>query len=254
MWEQILTYRISFIIWRLRSVTHILTLYFLWVAVLPQNTHFRVYGKEHILTYILGTSFIASLVASSQSNRLGAEINDGTISSYLLRPLNYFLYWFFLDLGDKSMNTVFALVEISTLILILHPPLFWQPDFRILLLAFIALLLAIILYFLFSLLLGFIGFWSPEVWGPRFIFSQLLVFFAGGLFPLDLLPKNIFTFLQFLPFTYLLFFPVKIYLGQLPYPQILFGLFVSSLWIILLYFLLQFIWQKGLKAYTAQGG
>lgn len=252
-WSQMFEYRLSFVIWRLRSVLQVLTLLFLWSAVLPNNSSLASYNQASMLTYILGTSFVSSIVLSSKTLQVGDEINEGTLSGYLLRPLNFFAYWLARDIGDKAMNTAFAFVELCLILLIFRPPVFLQTHILPLALSLVATLLAMVLFFFFSMLLSFVGFWSRDVYGPRFIFLQLLSFFAGGLFPLDILPKPVFQVLQYLPFMYMQFFPIKIYLGQLSPSEMVLGLLVCLVWVVLMYRIMLFVWQKGLKAYTASG-
>ena len=252
-WDETFTYRLNFTMWRVRVVLQLLTMYFFWLSITNQSAHIFGYTQNLMITYILGTSLIGSIVLSSRTSDVGDNINRGDLSIFLIRPINYFLYWFSRDIGDKAMNILFSVSELTILFLILNPPWFLQQNINFILLSLIACLLALFLYFLINLLLGFIGFWSPEVWGPRFIFYIIVTFFAGGLFPLDILPKPIFNFFQYLPFTYLMYFPLKIYLGQLGYPEILRGLSVCFIWIILMYFIVQTVWLKGLKSYTAQG-
>lgn len=252
-WGEIVIYRLNFVMWRLRTILQLLTLYFFWLAIMPQKGMFLGYTQKLMLTYILGTSLIQSLVLSSRSFAVGDEINSGNLSNLLLRPINYFLYWFAKDIADKAANIGLSIVELTILFFLLQPPLFIQTNFFYIAFCLIATILAVILYFFFNFLLGLIGFWSPEVWAPRFIFFILLGFFAGGLFPLDILPKPIFTIFQMSPFPYLLYFPLKIYLGQLKIVEIYTGLGVSLLWVILMYGALKFVWTKGLRTYTAYG-
>ncbi len=252
-WDQTVTYRLNFVMWRVRVVLQILTIYFLWLAVLPKDVVIGAYDQPLILTYILGTSLITSFVMSSRSYEVGDEINEGNLSNFLIRPINYFLYQFARDMGDKAMNLVFCITELTIIFFILHPPLFIQNEPTYLLLSLLSALVALVMYFFINFLLGLIGFWSPEVWAPRFIFFILVTFFSGGLFPLDILPEHIFAIFKFLPFTYLLFFPLKIYLGQLSQVEILEGILISLIWTILLYFVMKFVWNRGLKIYTAYG-
>ncbi len=252
-WDEMLTYRVSFFMWRLRTILQLLTIYFLWFSILPQNKSLLGYTQSTMLTYVLGISLIGSIVLSSRSYIVGEEINSGNLLNFLLKPINYFKYWFSKDIGDKSMNIVFSIIELTILFIILKPPFFFQTNLAYISLFFFSVVLSVILYFFFNLLLGFIGFWNPEVWAPRFIFIILLNFFAGAIFPLDILPGKIYLFLKLLPFPYLLYFPLKIYLGKLNFVEIFTGLTISFVWVILIYILVKFIWAKGLKAYTAYG-
>ena len=252
-WDEMLIYRTSFIMWRVRIILQLLTMYFLWLAILSSDRLLLGYTQSGMLTYILGTSLVTSIVLSSRSYAVGEEINSGNLLNFLIRPINYFTYWFSKDIGDKTLNIIFSIFELIILFFILHPPLFFQTKIIYLILFLFSISIALVNYFFFNILLGLVGFWSPEVWAPRFIFITLLSFFAGGLFPLDILPKSIFHILQLLPFTYFLYFPLKIYLGSLSVNEILFGLFISSAWTFILYSIVRFIWSKGLKVYTAYG-
>lgn len=252
-WDEMLTYRVSFVMWRVRNTIQLLTIYFLWLVVLPSGKTLLGYSQSLMLTYILGTSILDAVVLSSRTYAVGEEINSGNLMNFLLRPVNYFLYWFSKDLGDKAMNICFSLVELTLIFVILRPPFFIQTNPFYILFFFLSVILSLFIYFFINFLLGLIGFWSPEVWAPRFIFVTILGFFAGSLFPLDILPKTIYNILSFLPFTYLLYFPLKIYLGQLNVSQILSGLSISIFWAFAIYLIVKIIWQKGLKSYTAYG-
>lgn len=252
-WDEYVAYRLNFAMWRVRSVLQLLTTYFLWFVVMPSSGTLLGYTRSSMLTYVVLSDLFSSIVLSSLTGEVGSEINSGDLSNYLLKPINYFAYWFFRDMGDKAMNISFAIPELLLVLFILRPPFFLQTNPLYLLLTAISLASGIIVFFFINFLLGMIGFWSSEVWAPRFIFFTLLTFFSGGIFPLDILPKGVYLIFQLLPFTYLLFFPLKIYLGQLPFTQILLGMCMSFGWVFLLYFLVGFVWKRGLRVYTAQG-
>lgn len=252
-WIETLTYRLNFVMWRLRVSIELLTRYFLWLAIIPGNTRFLSYDQSQMLTYVIGTSLVEAVVLSTRTADIAQDINNGNLSNFLIKPINYFTYWFSRDIGDKLMNILFLFFELTLFFLILKPPFFIQTDLSLLLLFLIATIIAIFMHFLIGFLLSLIGFWSPETWGPRFVFYIVLMFFAGWTFPLDILPKAIFNVLQYFPFGYLLYFPVKIYLGNLQITEIYRGLFISFTWTIIIYFLTITVWQKGLKSYTAYG-
>ncbi|MBI4080899.1 MAG: ABC-2 family transporter protein [Candidatus Levybacteria bacterium] len=252
-WDQAVAYRASFVIYRLRNILWVLTLYFLWIVVLPENTTLFGYNRAQIITYVLGTSLLSSVVLATRSQDIASDINEGNLSNFLLRPMGFFRYHFARDLGDKAMNISFAVVEIAVLFFFLRPPLFLQTNLFILFLTLLAIAVGVVLFFFFGVLLGLIGFWSNETWGPRFIFYQLLTFFAGNLFPLDILPKQVFRFIELLPFPYLLYFPMKVYLGQLAPLAVYKGISIAVVWVFLMYGITRFVWLKGLRVYTAQG-
>lgn len=151
------------------------------------------------------------------------------------------------------MNIFFSIIELTILFFLLQPPLFIQLNLQYLLLFCISIIIGIISYFFINLLFSFVGFWSSEVWAPRFIYFMISGFLAGTYFPLDILPKPLYTLSQILPFSYFLYFPLKIYLGQISFLQIYQGLFTAMVWCLILAGLTCLVWKKGLRIYTAQG-
>lgn len=251
--SEILTYRFNFAMWRFRNVLQMVALYFLWQAVIPQGKVFLGYTQSLILTYIIGTQILNAMVLSSRGHEIAENIVNGDLSTFLIRPLTYFGYWFSRDIGDKAMNILFSLAETAILIYVLKPSLFIQTNILLLILFLIAIFLAILLNFIIGSLLSLVGFWTDDVWAPRFLFFMLISFFAGGIFPLDIFPKGVASFFQFLPFSYLVFFPMKVYLGQLSLVQIFNSIGVAILWIVIGSIFLRFVWKKGLKVYSAYG-
>lgn len=252
-WSEFFQYRLNFIMWRVRNLFRFLVIYFLWWAIFSSKNTVFGYDQTKMLTYILLSSLVTSIVFSTRTADIGAEINQGDLSNLLLRPLNVFYYWAARDIGDKLLNIFFSIIEVSLLIFLLQPPLFFQTNTILLLAVFLSITTSVVLYFLISILLSFFGFWSPDVWSPRFLFMIIVEFFAGGLFPLDILPKPLFAILQFLPFNYLLFFPIKIYLGQLNIIAIIKGFAISLVWVGILYEITKKVWHKGLIVYGAYG-
>lgn len=252
-WDEASAYRASFIIYRLRFVLGILTMYFLWLVVLPEGETVFGYDQSTMLTYVLGVSLMTSIVFATKSQSIATDINEGNLSNFLLRPVSFLKYQFARDIADKGVNIVFAIFELTLLFVILKPPFYIQTDPVYLTLFVISTLFATLMYFFFSVLLGMVGFWSNETWGPRFIFYQLIIFFAGGLFPLDMLPSAVYQSLEYLPFQYLIYFPLNIYLGQVGVNEAVKGIAISGAWIVLMLFLTKYLWGLGLKFYTAHG-
>lgn len=252
-WAEMLAYRLNFFLWRVRSLIFILTFYFLWRAIIPQDGSVFGYSQSQMLTYILGVWFLSEIVMSSRSQGIGEEITNGNLSNYLIKPFNYFLYWFAKDIGDKLMNTAFAVVELMLIFILFHPPFFLQTDLITLFFFLLSIAIGLVLFFFINVSLGMIGFWTTEIWASRFIFFMIFNFFAGIYFPLDILPRQLYSFYQFLPFSYFLYFPLKIYLGGLTLSETLIGIVIGLSWVVIFYFFLNTLWRKGLRLYTAEG-
>lgn len=252
-WAEMMTYRLNFILWRVRMVLQLLVTYFLWFAIFSGQKELFGYKQSMILTYVLLSNIIRTIVLGTTTMEIGQIINNGVLSNFLIRPINFFKYYIAKDIGDKLLNFGFSLIEITILIVILRPPIFFQSSPMVIVLALIAAALGMVLYFYFSLALGIIGFWSPDIWAPRFLSFVIMEFFAGGLFPLDILPKPLFLVSQSLPFYYFIYFPLKVYLGQLTFMSMVTGFLVGLCWVGAFIYLVGKLWNKGLRVYTAEG-
>ncbi len=252
-WDNGLVYRLNFLMWRVRLILGLLTAYFLWKAVFSGRDALFGYSESAMITYILVASLLQSLVLATRSIDLAGIINSGDLSNILVKPISNFWYWLSRDLADKILNLLFAAAELTLLFILLRPPLVLPPVVPVVLLILVVLPFSTFLYYLINYLFGLLGFWTPEVWAPRFLLFVILQFVAGSLFPLDVLPQSIQKIVSWTPFPYLIFFPTQLYLGKLTEPQIITGTIAALFWIGILTFIVKITWIKGLKNYGAEG-
>lgn len=240
-------YRLNFILWRLRTFLNLLIIVFIWEASFNQNNPQIILKKDYFLSYFVYTITISYLVLGTRTTDIAEEINSGAIINLLLKPISFFKYYFFKDLADKMVNLFFAIIEALIVIYFLNINLVIPKN---LLLGGIFLLNGVFLSFFINLILSFIGFWSREIWAPRFLFVVIVSFISGSFFPLDILPKPIYYFLLLTPFPYLYYLPTKILLGEKINLVIVFSCF---LWVISFYYLTKKIFLKGLKNFSFWG-
>jgi ABC-2 type transport system permease protein len=242
--------------WRIRNVLQIFLVFFLWDAVFsnPGKVIFG-YDRAKILTYIFGIMLVRAFVFSARAVDVGEEIASGDISNLLIRPVSYFKYWLTRDLSSKALNLIFAAGEFLILFLILRPPFFFQTNLSVLLAFLIFLIFALLIFFELLFIVSSIPFWFPEAtWAGQFLVVVIITeFLSGATFPLDILPLVWQKVLYLLPFPYLIFYPVQVYLGKITGDALVGGFLISLFWVITLNFLMRWLWNKGLKAYQAFG-
>jgi ABC-2 type transport system permease protein len=252
-WAEHMEYRLNFVLWRVRMVMQLLVAYFLWSAIFTNKQQLFGYTQSMMLTYVLFVNVVRTIVGGTRTQDIGVMIQSGELSNYLIRPLNFFRFAISRDVGDKTLNALCAMGEFLLLFALFRPEFYLQSNVFIILASLIALSLSIIMFFEFSLLLSFLGFWTNEIWAPRFISFVLMEFLGGVLFPLDVLPKALFSFAQILPFGYFIYFPIKVYLGQLSSSDMIGGFSVSVFWVVFFWYLVHATWKRGLRVYTAVG-
>jgi len=254
--QEYFIYRLNFALWRVRAVMQLLILYFLWLTAYGGLNNLFGYSASQMLTYILGISLIRSYVLAARlSEGVGAQIITGDISNMLIKPISYIRYIFSRDFSDKFINIFFSSIELIVIMVVLKPPLIFQSNPLLLIGTVIFILVGLTLYFLLNFSLSLSAFWlhGDDWWAPRFIFGIIVDFLAGGLFPIDVLPEAVRQVVMLTPFPYLLFFPMKVYLGQAQTSYILMGFLISGFWIFGLFLFQRWLWQQGLKSYVAAG-
>lgn len=240
--------------WRVRQILSLLTAYFLWKAVFSV-THHSVfsYTEPVMIAYIFVSSFVQTIVLSARSIDLAGVINSGDLSNIIVKPISTFWYWFFRDVADKILNGIFSIGELVALFFILKPAIVFPSISTAILFFAVILPLSAFLYYLISYLFSLFGFWTPDVWAPRFFLFILLQFTAGTLFPLDVLPQVTQYILSWTPFPSLVYLPTQIFLMRIPLGEIWKNIAIGGLWTTIFAGIVSVTWRKGLLRYSSEG-
>jgi len=253
--QQEFVYRLNFLMSRLRSVLQVFLVFFLWDAVFrnPDRVLFG-YDRVKILTYAFLVLLVKSLVMQSKVADIAGEIASGSLSNYLVKPLNYFRYWWARDAASKALNTIFTVFEFVILYVLLRPGLFVQTNLIYLGFAIAATLMAMRIFITMLTLVSITPVWLPEqTWGPVFLFLTVTGFLSGVMFPLDVLPSRVLELLYMTPFPYVLFFPIQVYLGKMPIDAVMTRMAVSIVWMVVLGVGMSVVWGWGLRSYRSEG-
>lgn len=249
--QEIFTYRLNMLMWRVRQVFVFLVPFFIWKSVLGGGGNIYGYSFAAIMTYLFGTTILRSLVMGSRTIDLGWMINTGALTIPLMRPIRLFTFFFVRDMADKLFNLGFMFIELPLIYFIFKPPIFLQSDPTKLLLTAISIVLAILIYFYINIIFGSFAFWTRDIWAPRFLLMVIMEFATGAMFPLDMLPQVWQNVLFYLPFPYLLYVPLKLYLGTDPSATL--HIVIAFVWTIILFAITKIVWHKGISSYEAEG-
>ena len=250
-WRTQLTYRVNFIVGRLREFVVYGAMLLLYSA-LPQGS--GSYSQSDLLTYTIMSSLLGSAAFLYGMHSIADEISGGDLTNYLLRPINYFGYWVSQLLAQRSLLLLGGFAQLALLVWLFSAQHFTfqtQP---------FALLQTVVLY-LGSLALiqgldfmgGLFSFWTNKGHGMRWLIMIFIQFLSGSYIPLDALPDWAHTLLTWTPFPSLLFAPLQAYLGRLTLLGWIQTLTIQWAWIAVTYFLVRALWKRGLKTYGAYG-
>jgi len=252
-WQNVLQYRLNFLMGRVRNIILLLTLYFLWTTVFVGPAKLFGFTQEQIVAYVLIGNLFYSLIFVHSDNDIANAIASGGLSLFLVRPINYLFYWFVRRVASRLMHLLMTVLETGIFILLVRPDLQF-PTAPNLLLALVSVVLATALFTFLDFSAGTLAFWTLRAYGPRFALRMLMDFTSGRMFPLSILPQTLFTVLNVLPFSFLIFFPLNLYQGRLDSLSVLCGFGLQITWIGLSFLLMRELWQQGLRRYEAVGG
>lgn len=252
--QDVLQRRASLLMDRIGGLAFVLALYFFWDALLKGQDSFLGYSRPQMLSYVLAMNILRSFVFTGRGWELVHEISSGRLSNYLLRPVSYLGYCLSLDMAQKTIHVAAAVLEVGTLILVFHAPLYLPQSPGTWALFLAATVMSSLLFFLLEFLVSSLAFWTSESGGPLFCFELFLQFAAGTFFPLDVLPGWLQKALALTPFPYMVFFPLNIYLERADAVEAARILCIQAFWMGLFYVILRTAWQRGLQNYAAEGG
>lgn len=251
-WQNGFAYRASVFLWRFRQLLSSFFSLSIW-TILYQNSEASFgYSQSQMISYIFITGIIQNVVITTSLNGLTSTIYSGQLSLLLIKPIGLFKAFAMEETADKAKNLFFALLESCLLFFVFKPQLFSVISIHFLISIF-WIFGGITITFFISLLFGAIGFWSPESWGPRFLFFTFINFLGGKFFPLDILPNLIHQLVWLTPFPFLSYAQSQLLLNRLSSTEIISGCLGLSLWILLLGLATKYFWRVGLKDYAAQG-
>ena len=224
--------------------------YNLWVSIYQDrpNTIIQGYSFEKMITYHIWVLIIALIGKGYASMNLSEDIRMGKISTYLIYPFNF---WEFHTAGWISHQCLQMFIALVTVLILVVIGLLSPPTLEAFASGFFFSTLIGLFWFTLQYLLGLLAFWLEETWMLRVIATIVSSFLSGAFIPLELYPKAVTNILEYTPFPWLTFYPVKIFMGEmtLQFQSIL----VLFFWVALFAFFNHWVWKRGLRLYTAAG-
>lgn len=253
-----LTYRFNFLARTVFGFIPLIAVLYVWVTIYEGKSKGALIGSytlaEMISYYLIATVVDALTAVNEDDWQIAADIKDGNISQFVLKPIDYLVYRLFLFFSGRITYLAVAAIPLTVFILCLRRYFVFPPDWSTLGLFLCSTFLTALLQFFMSYAMAMLAFWVLEVSTFIFILFAFEYIASGHMFPLDILPSGIATVLYLTPFPYQLYFPVTIYMGKVQGGELLRGLLIQIGWVIAAYGIARFMWQRGLRKYSAVGG
>lgn len=255
-WVERLVYRVNFILEILSGILSSLIVVFLWLAIYRSAAREVIggYSAGEMVTYLLGAGLINSFILTTAENpETSQSIQDGTLSNLLVQPVSPYAIWFVRDFGTKAFFFFLGLSGYAVVFFFFRQYLVISAGLGYFILFLVSLVLAALLQFFLFEALSLLAFWVENTYGIRFTMRVIMEVVGGAIIPLSFFPGILQKLFLALPFPYLIYLPMRIYLGKISLSEIPVEFMKELGWILGLALLNLVIWKRGIRQYVSMG-
>lgn len=231
-----LIFRSNLVFGWLIQLTNLFVSLWMWYALL-KNNNFIDMAK-----YLIITNTTALIFTTSPLYMLSNLIQSGRLSICLTKPISIYWYLFFYNMGKQLPLLLFY---IGLFILFAHNAL-------VIFILFMYLALSTMMFFNLMIVLGSLGFWLINMWPLRNGINAIYLLLGGLYFPLTMLGKDLYRWLQYNPFSLITDVPARMIVGNST-NNIMQYYIAVIIWGIVFYYLGKFLFKKGMKVYEGIG-
>lgn len=253
-----MSYKIGFLMRIVGGLLQVLIMYYLWMAIFNSSPNGQIKGftSSEMVVYIIISYITAQVININIEGTIAYEIRDGSVAVNLIRPISYKKRVFAESLGEVLLRSLTTLLPLWIGFLVYRFVTIKElpPNIGTVLLFLISLFLGYMIMFLFNFIFGLSAFFVTYIWGFMVCKGVILRFFSGELIPIVFFPSAVQKALQYLPFSAINYTPVMIYMEKFTMNELISALCVQVVWVVILYILMNVLWQSAIKRLTVLGG
>lgn len=208
---------------------------------------------QEMITYVAISWIGRSFYFNSIARELARMIQEGEIAVLLVRPFHVQSVMMFEAIGESG----FRLIMFTLPIMVVIVPLFGikgPPEPMLSLWTFVSFCMALIIYSQFNFLLGCLAFSMKNIQGVLRAKMVSMDFLTGVVVPFTFFPDWFQTAMTWLPFQYISYVPVTIYLGKRTGADLSQALLIQVAWSVGLFVLARLVWHRSVRHVIVQGG
>lgn len=252
--KDIIAYKFEVAIWTLITPIALAIYYFLWKAIYTYtgSAVIKGYTFNELISYFILIQLTGMFIWTNIDEQLSRNIRQGTLIVKLIRPIQLFKSTL---LGEFGQIAFVVAVQAAPLIAI--GAVFFGLKFTAWIplgLSIISFILSVILSLTFVFFIGLSAFWVTRYRGLKRVREGLTWFLGGGLIPITFFPPVWQKVFSFLPFQYMQYAPVQIYLEKYVGLAALSIIGIQIIWIVTFYLLIKLIWPRAMAHFSAVGG
>jgi ABC-2 type transport system permease protein len=245
-----LQYRAVMLLWATWGIVTPLVQLAVWIAA-ARGRELAGFDRAELAGYFLATMVIAHLTGSWDMEIFSWLVRSGQLSARLLRPLHAVWQSVADNVAYKLFTSAILLPIWLLLVVVLRPALHLTVERLFWLIPVVVLAAA--LQFTLGYCVALLAFWTTKIRAMNELYWTTMAFLAGRMAPLALLPPVLQTLAAWLPFRWMVSFPVELALGRVPEAEIPLGLAWQTAWLAAAILLFRLIWSRGIRQFSAVG-
>lgn len=225
---------------------------FVYIALYGNGGSVAGFTLHDAISYTWLTQALISVGAGWIMRDVATTIRSGDVVTDLIRPWNFYGYWFSRSMGERVFNLLLrGSFTYLAGVMFFDAAIPSLPAF----LAFAsAILLALPIIFAYNFMVNLSAFWLVDDAGVWLIGSVVLSFFSGFLIPLNFFPPAIAAIAHLLPFQAITSVPAQIFLGQIQGTALWQAFGLQIFWALVLTGSALLVLQVAVRKVVVQGG
>ena len=248
-----LAYRLRYYTGIVTYLIYVTVYYFIWKAIYTHSSSLEGFDFSHMLTYIAVGWIIRSFYFNNIDQDMAYAVAEGKLAMDLIKPVNPQLMYVAQALGESLFRLGMLTVPTALILLLVYP--IRRPASLTHFLGFFAS--AMLSFFIvagINFAVGTFAIRLRSILGLLRAKYFLLELFSGLLIPISFFPRVVQDIFSVLPFQYVSYIPVLIYLGKISGLGILRALALQVFWIFALLTVGDALWRWSSRKITIQGG
>ena len=246
--------------YRLRYYTGIVTYfiyvtvyYFIWKAIYEHRVSIEDFNFSQILTYMAVGWIIRSFYFNNVDQDMANQVLEGKLAMDLIKPVNIQFMYIAQAFGECLFRAGMLSLPTALVLMLVYP--LRRPAGLSHFLAFLAsVLLSFFIVAALNFAVGTLAVRLKSIIGLLRAKYFLLELFSGLLLPISFFPGVLQKMLKLLPFEYISYIPVELYLGKINGWAIATSLALQLFWVVALFLIGDAMWRWSSRKITIQGG
>jgi len=246
-------YRSNFSLQIVGMFFHYFVMINVWKALYSTNETVNGIHFTQMVTYFIVADLLACFTSSNIIFTIADEVKDGTIGTNLVKPISYKYLQIAQDLGGSVLSSLAITLPVAIL-------MGWIYGFSVtvdpvmLLLFLLSAGMGAMISHTISFLFGILAFWTKTGEYATFLRGACFSLFSGATVPFWFYPEVLRNIASVLPFRFISFEAISIYLGTYSLRDALFILLMQGIWLAVLLFAERILWSGVQKHLVIQGG